>query len=119
MLFFGCRHRRQDFLYEAELKLYQAQGVTELYCAFSREEGAPRVYVQDRLLEHADEVWELLGRGAVIYVCGDAASMAPGVRAAFLELHQRKTGQGVAQAEAWMAELVEKKAYVADVWGSG
>src|SRR5258705_1203476 len=40
MLFFGCRHPEQDFLYAEELKAFAADGVTELHTAFSRLNGA-------------------------------------------------------------------------------
>lgn len=41
MLFFGCRDPLQDFLYEDELRAFEAAGVTRLYAAFSREPGTP------------------------------------------------------------------------------
>ena len=49
------------------------------------------MYVQDRLRETGDSVWQLLEIGAHIYVCGDAAGMAPAVEEALLviiEAHQ-------------------------------
>src|SRR5207253_2925403 len=45
MLFFGCRHPEQDFLYRDELQAYAADGITELHTAFSRGDG-PKTYVQ-------------------------------------------------------------------------
>ena len=36
MLFFGCRHPEQDYLYADELKAFAAEGITELHAAFSR-----------------------------------------------------------------------------------
>src|SRR6478609_5345536 len=36
MLFFGCRHPDQDFLYADELKAFEAGGITELHTAFAR-----------------------------------------------------------------------------------
>ena len=47
MLFFGCRHPEQDFLYADELKAFAADGITELHTAFSRADG-PKTYVQHR-----------------------------------------------------------------------
>ena len=52
---------------------------------------ARKVYVQDRLRETGDSVWQLLETGAHFYVCGDAAGMAPAVEEALLviiEAHQ-------------------------------
>src|SRR5262249_34478623 len=39
MLFFGCRHPDQDFLYADELKAFAADGICELRTAFSRADG--------------------------------------------------------------------------------
>ena len=85
MLFFGCRDPLQDFLYEDELRAFEAAGVTRLYAAFSREPGKPKTYVQQAIREHGDEVWRLLQQEAMVFVCGDASRMAPDVRQAFAE----------------------------------
>ena len=56
MLFFGCRHPDQDYLYADELKAFAADGITELYTAFSRAEG-PKTYVQNLVAAQKDRVW--------------------------------------------------------------
>ena len=83
MLFFGCRDPLQDFLYEDELRAFEAAGVTRLFAAFSREPGKPKTYVQQAIREHSDEVWRLLQQEAMVFVCGEASRMAPDVRQAF------------------------------------
>ena len=65
LLFFGCRHPDQDFLYADELKGFAADGVSELHTAFSRGDG-PKTYVQDLLAREKDEVWSLIEKGAVM-----------------------------------------------------
>lgn len=119
LLFFGCRHPEQDFIYEAELNAYVAQGVTELFTAFSRVEGQPKVYVQQRLREQQEAVWQLLQEGAVVYVCGDASRMAPDVRQTFADIFQNKTGGTAGEAETWLTELAAGERYLLDVWASG
>lgn len=37
VLFFGCRHSNQDYLYKDELKEYQKEGTITLFEAFSRD----------------------------------------------------------------------------------
>jgi cytochrome P450 / NADPH-cytochrome P450 reductase len=118
MLFFGCRHPAQDFLYADELERLAADGVTELHVAFSRRPGQRKTYVQDLLLEAGDAVWALIERGARVYVCGDASRMAPDVRRALCAIHGAKTGGGEAAASAWIDALADQQRYLVDVWAA-
>jgi cytochrome P450/NADPH-cytochrome P450 reductase len=117
LLFFGCRDPLQDFLYEDELRAFEAQGVTTLHCAFSRQPGQPRTYVQQAIQAHADDVWRLLQQDAVVFVCGDASRMAPDVRRSFADLFQARTGASPADAQAWLTGLVASQRYLEDIWG--
>jgi cytochrome P450/NADPH-cytochrome P450 reductase len=118
VLFSGCRHPEQDFIYEGELRAFAERGVVTLHPCFSRVPDRPRVYVQDEILARRDAVWGLLEAGAVVYVCGDAARMAPDVRRAFAAIHRAKTGGTEAQAEGWLEGLTAANRYLVDVWAS-
>jgi len=118
LLFFGCRAAEADFYYRDELEGYRSAGVVELVTAFSRADAARKVYVQDRIQEHADRVWELLQEGGVVYVCGDASRFTPAVRSAIGAVCQQKSGCPDAEREAWLADLTARQRYVADVWAS-
>merc|ERR1719436_1263924 len=85
VLFFGCRSE-DDFMYKEELEGFQSSGFLQLFVAFSRKAGHPKTYVQHLVLREAELMRDLLGRGAHVYVCGDASKMAPDVRAAFAEI---------------------------------
>ena len=52
------------------------QSLLEVSTAFSREQ-AEKVYVQNRLKEQAQKIWDLIQDGALIYVCGDASKISP------------------------------------------
>lgn len=79
-LFFGGRDPNSDFLYRDELLAARDDGrLAGLQPIFSRRAGGG--YVQDRLLEQADEIRRLVSAGAQILVCG-GIDMAIGVRSA-------------------------------------
>jgi cytochrome P450/NADPH-cytochrome P450 reductase len=115
-LFFGCRNPQQDYIYEEELEEYAREGLTKLECAFSRLEGQPKVYVQNSLKAHRNDVWNLIEEGAVIYLCGDASRMAPEVEQAFVALYQDKAGVSEQDAQTWMGGLKSSRRYLVDVW---
>jgi cytochrome P450/NADPH-cytochrome P450 reductase len=117
LFFFGCRDPELDYLYAEELQGFEQSGVTRLHVAFSRRPDHGRTYVQHMIEAEADEVWNLMAQGAVIYVCGNANTMAPGVRAALTDIHQAKTGGTEAAAQAWLSELRAADRYLEDIWG--
>ena len=117
MLFYGCRYAKGDMLYADELEAFQASGITELQMAFSREPGQPRMFVQQVIERERDQVWELIDAGAVIYVCGNANTMAPGVRAALTDIYRAKTNGSDSSAEEWLQGLRDADRYLEDIWG--
>ena len=116
--------------------MVEGGGLAKVVTAFSREHPAatdarpqpsrdpsaspdgygPKMYVQRRILEHADLISHLVREhGAYVYVCG-ATGMAREVRAAMAEvLGMGAQGQG---AEAVSVEaLQESGRFLQDVWG--
>jgi cytochrome P450 / NADPH-cytochrome P450 reductase len=90
LLLAGCRRSDEDRLYLDEWESFEREGIVEVKWAFSREpvvgaDGSPteeftKTYVQDLITAHRSQIDELLSRGAIIYICGDASGMATGVR---------------------------------------
>ena len=117
LLFFGCRTSLTDQLYADELRDYEQQGVVRVENAYSQEPGRPGRYVQEAMLDCADEVWDLLQQGAVVLVCGNAATIAPGVRRSLLHIFRERTSTTDADAEAWLAGLRSAGRFVEDIWG--
>jgi cytochrome P450 / NADPH-cytochrome P450 reductase len=117
ILFYGCRNSEGDVLYADELTEFEATGVTEVQMAFSREPGQPRTFVQHVIEREGDKVWDLIEAGAVIYVCGNASTMAPGVRAALMEVYRTKSNGSGASADEWLQGLRDTDRYLEDIWG--
>ena len=118
MLFFGCRHPEQDYLYADELKAFASDGVTELHTAFSRGDG-PKTYVQHLVAAQKDRVWNLIEQGAIIFVCGDGGKMEPDVKAALVAIYRERSGADGEAGARWIDDLGTKNRYVLDVWASG
>ncbi len=116
-LFFGEQRRGSDFLYEAEFTAHQADGLlTRFDTAFSRDQ-AHKVYVQNRLIENAPEVWKWIdAEGAHFYVCGDASRMAKDVDAALLKIVETAGGKTPEEAAFYIEDLKKTKRYKRDVY---
>lgn len=115
-LFFGDRRFRTDFLYQIEWQRWLNQGeLTRMDVAFSRD-GPDKVYVQDRMREHARELYDWLEAGAYFYVCGDAEHMAPDVHRALFEIVRDQGGMSNEQAQEYVKQLQRDKRYQRDVY---
>ncbi|PVZ07893.1 bifunctional cytochrome P450/NADPH--P450 reductase [Actinomycetospora cinnamomea] len=117
LLFLGCRDPEDDLLYADELAAFEKAGVATLHPAYSRVPGYPYRYVQHALEGAADDVWAALQQDAVVFVCGNASTMAPGVRAALVSVFRARTGAGEADGAAWLAGLRASNRYLEDIWG--
>ena len=115
-LFFGDQKRGTDFLYEEQLTAWKESGhLARLDLAFSRDQ-AEKIYVQDRMLENAGELWAWLQNGAHFYVCGDASRMAKDVDAAVHKILETAGGLSADDAKAGVAKLKSEKRYQRDVY---
>ena len=115
-LLFGDQKRAADFLYEEQLTAWQQSGfLTRLDLAFSRDQ-AEKIYVQDRMIENAAELWVWLEAGAHFYVCGDASRMAKDVDAALHKIIETAGGKSADEAKAYVAKLKSDKRYQRDVY---
>jgi sulfite reductase (NADPH) flavoprotein alpha-component len=115
-LFFGDQKRSHDFLYEEQVLAWLKDGhLTRLDTAFSRDQ-EQKIYVQDRMVSAASEVWQWLDSGAHFYVCGDASRMAKDVDAALHAIIQQQGSKSVEDAAAYVSEMKTTKRYARDVY---
>ncbi len=115
-LFFGDRQQAHDFLYRDELNQLQENGVlTRMDLAFSRDQ-EEKIYVQDRMCEQAEALFQWLENGAYIYICGDAEYMAKSVDTALHDVVSEQGKLNPQQTKEYIADLVESGRYVKDVY---
>nr|QQY02569.1 NADPH--cytochrome P450 reductase [Cryptocotyle lingua] len=117
LLFYGCRHKAEDFLYAEELLSASKIGLLQLHLAFSRD-SLNKVYVQDRMLEVAGEIWHLMDAcNAHLYICGSAKTMYRDVNKCLLTLIETEGRKSKDQAEFYLKRLRADGRYHVDVWG--
>ncbi len=115
-LLFGEQHFQTDFLYQSEWQQFLKDGVLEkMDVAFSRDQ-QERIYVQHRLLEQAEAVYQWLESGAYIYVCGDMNRMARDVHQALIDIVEQQSDRTREQAIDWLDQLISDKRYQRDIY---
>uniref|UniRef100_A0A8V5HGY7 Nitric oxide synthase n=1 Tax=Melopsittacus undulatus TaxID=13146 RepID=A0A8V5HGY7_MELUD len=120
MLLFGCRQPDMDHLYKAETEEMKRKGILkEVYTAYSRQPGKPKVYVQDILQSKlGTKVCNLLHKeGGHLYVCGDVR-MARDVAQALKRLLTKALKLSEQQAEEYFFQLKSQKRYHEDIFGA-
>ena len=116
-LFFGAQREKCDFSYKEDFEQFKRDGILpRLDCAWSRDQ-AHKIYVQDKMLENAAEIWKWIdSEGAQFFVCGDARRMAKDVDAALRKIVQEQGGKNVEQANEYVEKLKNEKRYKRDVY---
>jgi len=75
-LYFGARHRKDEFLYESEWEEFHNGGkgpLTHLRTAFSRDQ-AHKIYIQDKIMEDPELIYDyLVNKKGYFYACGSSA----------------------------------------------
>ncbi|MBV1911248.1 MAG: assimilatory sulfite reductase (NADPH) flavoprotein subunit [Kangiellaceae bacterium] len=116
-LFFGNAHFNSEFLYQTEFQKQLKNGVlSNLSVAFSRDQ-QNKVYVQDKMLENAKEIWLWIDSNkASFYVCGDMNFMAKDVEAALLQIIESQGNKSAEDAKNYLKDLKRNGRYQRDVY---
>ena len=115
-LFFGDQQSATDFLYQDQLMGWKESGVlNQLDTAFSRDQ-SEKIYVQDRMREKAEQLFQWLEAGGSFFVCGDASRMAKDVDKALHEIVQQQGGMSADDAKAYVKKLKAENRYCRDVY---
>ena len=119
-LYFGCRYSDHDYLYEAELEEFKSSGIlSNLYTAFSRENGKEKMYVQN-LMQDKPECKQrltdmILNKDAAVYVCGDGNAMGKDVQEAIVNVLADKL-ESKQSALSYLDQMKASGRFVLDIW---
>lgn len=116
ILYFGCRHPEDDYIYRAELKQCELDGVVALRPTFSRSQEGEYRYAHERMYAEREELAQLFMAGAKIFVCGSASKLGRSVGETCMRIwRERKEGRTHDEAREWL-ELIKVERYVSDVY---
>lgn len=115
-LFFGDQHEATDFIERDEImRLLNSNVLTRLSLAFSRDQDK-KIYVQDRMWDAREELWNWLANGASFYVCGDASRMAVDVENMLKHIASVCGNLEENAVENWLTESRTHGRYQRDVY---
>ena len=117
-LFFGDQSQFTEYYYSEQIEAWLENGNLFRYTtAWSRDQ-AEKIYVQHRMKEHGEEIWEWLSNGAFFYVCGDKNYMAKDVHATLIGIAQEHGGMSNDDAVNYIEKKLmrEEKRYLRDVY---
>lgn len=121
VLVFGCRNQHGDYYCRTDWEEMLAAGILSgppsngLLTAFSRDT-EKKIYVQHRIKEHGKEIWELLQRGAAVFVAGSAAKMPGEVESAFKTVVSMHGGMQWGEAEKYVKRMEATGRYQVECW---
>eukprot|EP00116_Pleurobrachia_bachei_P003992 sb/3464254/ len=113
VLFFGCRYKDKDYLFESE---WVGKPNLQVFTAFSRDQ-KDKVYVQDRIREHGELVWRLISReGAVFCVAGNSKNMPLQVKEALTDVVRGYGQLSPADTTKYIDQLIKGQLYQNETW---
>ncbi len=135
LLFYGCKHPGA-FLHRDILSEWAAAGIVDIRPVFSRAKSpAARdaalaagalpdpdiVHVQHRLWAERADVTTAFKNGARVFLCGDAATLAPAVRDVLLRIandsaRARRYHETLEETQAWLDFEERTHGHAADVF---
>jgi sulfite reductase (NADPH) flavoprotein alpha-component len=114
--FFGEQHFTTDFLYQTEMQNYVHTGVlTKIDLAFSRDQ-QEKIYVQHRMLQKANELFEWIRNGAYVYVSGTKDPMSKEVENTLIKIIGERGKKTNEEAKQYLEQLKKEGRYEKDVY---
>ena len=117
-LIFGDQSEKTEFYYKETILNWLDNGELDYFTtAWSRDQ-EEKIYVQNRMAEHGEEIWKWIDNGAYFYVCGDKTYMAKDVHRTLIEIVETHGGMSKDDATTYVEKrmMKEEKRYLRDVY---
>merc|ERR1719253_1993203 len=121
VVFYGCRHEKEELFYKEDWKMYKNEGVlTELIGAFqfdtpgSKEDPKKQVFVGNKMDANQSMLTSnLLDNGGYFYMCGPAVATPSVQKALCAAIAKKKGGHKEAETAAatWFEEFMRDGRY--------
>ncbi|CAB36512.3 CIA machinery NADPH-dependent diflavin oxidoreductase Tah18 [Schizosaccharomyces pombe] len=116
LLFFGCRNKSMDFLFEKDWEKYTEEGTLKLFCAFSRDQEKKK-YVQHSIQENGELVYNLLNeKDGMFFVSGSSGKMPSSVKDAIAGIVSKYSGCSISDGYSFVTSLEKKNRYYQETW---
>ncbi|CAE7630777.1 PFOR [Symbiodinium pilosum] len=122
VVFYGCRHEKEELLYKDEWKMYEKEGIlTALVGAFQFDKPhypPKQIFVSDKMAERPELISDnLLEKGGYFFMCGPAVATPSVQKALKAALVKRGQSHAPSQAEKDMwPSVCPKTDSEADMW---
>ena len=115
-LYFGCRHRDKDFLYESEWNArLENKTLSELITAFSRDQSS-KIYVQTRLAKNGKKIWDCMNAPNGTIVIAGNSKMASDVRLALINIVKERAKCSEKDATRLVKVLEQRRRIQTEAW---
>ncbi|PWN48453.1 riboflavin synthase domain-like protein [Violaceomyces palustris] len=116
LLYLGCRYSTKDFLFRTEWQELHEKRLLTYRLAPSRETES-KIYVQDRIREDSERVWDLVGRrGGYVLISGSSGKMPESVREAVKYACVKHGDLDQDQAERYMEAMEKTGRWQEECW---
>ncbi|KAJ3350312.1 NADPH-dependent diflavin oxidoreductase 1 [Entophlyctis luteolus] len=115
-LFTGFRGKNTDNLFGKEFENFQQEGKLKLFQAFSRDDEKKVVYVQHRLLEQSQLIWECFQNGGVIFISGHAQRIPKAVRGALIDVFKKVGNLSDEESASYLSTLEKTSRFQSECW---
>lgn len=104
LLYYGLRHMAQDFLFAAELKEFEREGLVELVASASHDQ-SDFITPATKIAQAPDKAWSVLNSGGSYLYCGLGGLVPDWIESAVYDAVVQCGDMGDAAATAYMSKL--------------